>query len=198
MMKNSHKGYTLLELIVSVGIFSVVMLAATAAYLSLISLDRSARATTDVVTNLSFALDSMAREIRAGKLYACNNSASTFNCGYAEYGTNPGNSFAFTDGRAAPRRIVYSVNASNQLEASVTPASGGSTVTYPITDSRIRIDKLNFYVKGVGAAGVTGEAVVQPQVLFVISGVMQVAPDEQINFSIQSSATQRLIEFNAS
>jgi prepilin-type N-terminal cleavage/methylation domain-containing protein len=195
-MRNAHKGYTLLELIVSVGIFSVVMLAATAAYLSLISLDRQARATTDVVTNLSFALDSMAREIRAGKLYACNDSSTVVNCGYAQYGTNPGNSFSFTDGRASPRRVVYSVNTNNQLVAALTPVSGGPTVTYPITDSRIRIDKLNFYVKGVGTTG--GEAAVQPQVLFVISGVMQVSPTEQTSFSIQSSATQRLLELNAS
>lgn len=183
MMTPLHRGYTLLEMIVSVGIFSLVMLAATSAYLALISLDREARATTDVVTNLSFVIDSMVREIRIGTDYACNNNQSSPNCP-----SSPGTSFGFVDSRSPARDVVYSVSGDQVI---VTIDGVAST----LTDPRVHVDTLAFYVRGVGSSG--AEATIQPQVIFVLKGTIEAQPGKFVNFTLQGSATQRLLEFTA-
>lgn len=168
-------GYTLLELIVSVGLFSLVMLIVLSAYLTLIHLDRKARATTDVMTNLTFVVESMTREIRTGRDYKCNTTGT--NC------SSPGTSFSFTDSRG--RTIIYTRSASNQVNISVNNAVSA------LTDPRVTVNVLNFYVRGVGTAG---PDYVPPQVTFVMQGTVSPEPGEVIDFSLQGSATQRYLE----
>lgn len=174
----ASRGYTLLEMIVSVGIFSIVMLAATGAYLSLIRLDREARAVNHVANNLSFAVDSMARAIRTGTSYRCNNNAGSPNCT-----ATPGTSFGFQDAETPARTIVYSLS-SGRVVVSI---NGGTPI--PITDPSITVQNLTFYVRGVG----TGDGV-QPQAAFTIRGVMPTSPGASAAFSIQGSATSRTID----
>jgi prepilin-type N-terminal cleavage/methylation domain-containing protein len=179
MITSPSRGYTLIELIVSLGIFSVVMLAATAAYLSLVSLDRQARATADVVTNLTFAMDSMTREVRTGTTYRCTP-------GDADGNSTDGSChrFSFTDSRSPSRSISYFVS-NHQLMESI------NGVNYVLTDPRVSVDRLDFYVRGVGTTG--ANAGVEPQVLMVISGTLQ-TKDKTVSFSLQSSATERYID----
>lgn len=172
-------GYTLIELIVSVGLFSLIMLVITTAYLNLVHLDRTSRATTDVMTNLSFVVESMSREIRAGSGYKCNTNGT--NC--ASPGS-PGSSFRFTDSRS--RTITYTLSNGQILEQinSATPVA--------LTDPRITVAKLNFYVRGVGTTA--GDAYLEPQATFVLQGTIQAEPEKQVEFTLQGSATQRLLE----
>jgi prepilin-type N-terminal cleavage/methylation domain-containing protein len=179
MHTSSNRGYSLLELIVSLGIFSVIMLIATGAYLSLISLDRHARASNQLSATLSFAVESMARSLRTGSNYACNASASAPNC------TSGGTSISFRDSEG--QTVTYRLRA----DGSIGQCTGGlctDASAIPLTDSRIAIDTLRFYVRGVG------NDYVQPQVTFVVSGTMTTDEGEQASFSIQTGATQRLIE----
>lgn len=172
------RGYTLLELIVSVGIFSIVMLAATGAYLTLIKLDRQARAVNDVANNLSFAVDSMARTIRTGTSYDCVPGQGGANCT-----TSPGASFGFNDSESPSRSIIYSLS-NGQIVATI---NGGTPV--PLTDPRITVSALDFRVRGVG----TGDGL-QPQVTFSIKGTMNTGPGASTSFSIHGGATRRLLE----
>lgn len=174
------RGYTLLELIVSVGVFSVVMLAATGAYLTLIKLDKQARSVSDMSNNLSFAVDSMSRAIRTGTGYKCNNSLGSPNCAGA---SPPGTSFGFVDNESPTRAIVYQV-VNNQIVATI---NGGTPI--PLTDPRIRIDALEFRVRGVGIPDR-----IQPQVTFNIRGTMVTGPGTVTTFSIQSGVTRRRLE----
>ncbi len=175
---SSMRGYTLLEMIVSVGIFSVIMLAATGAYLTLISLDRQARATTDVVTNLSFAVDAMSREIRTGTDYRCNKTGT--NC----TGTcSTSRSLRFTD--AQGRQVDYELSG-GQIMARVAGAQSA------LTDPRISVEKFCFYVRGVGKTG--DERTIQPQVTMTIRGNIPTSNGQNVSFTIQGGATQRFID----
>jgi prepilin-type N-terminal cleavage/methylation domain-containing protein len=176
------RGYTLLEMIVAVGIFAVVMLAATGAYLSLLKLDRHARGVNDVVANLSFAVDSMARSIRTGVTYSCSPGDAN---GNNTNGTCT--QLTFLDSEVPRRTVVYRLQG-QQVIAQITP-QGGSTITAALTDPRIRVDALTFYVQGVG----TGDGV-QPQVIMSLKGTMAAGQNASTTFSIQSTATQRLLE----
>jgi len=176
------RGYTLLELMVSVGLFSLVMLIVLSAYLTLVHLDRKARATTDVMTNISFVAESMSREIRTGSSYQCSTNGSTWtpNC------SSPGVAFRFVDSRATPRTVTYS-RSNNQVYITITV--GGNTTTSALTDPRVIVNKLDFYVRGVG----TGDTI-PPQVTFVMQGAITPEPNVIVDFSLQGSATQRLLE----
>lgn len=174
-----QRGYTLLELIVSLGIFSVVMLVVTGAYLTLIALDRQARANNQLSTSLSFAIESMARSIRTGTEYDPG-------IAYAACGQGGSRSISFTDSQS--QEISYILKGDNTIGQCT-----GSTCTdsnaAPLTDPRISITSLCFYVRGVG----TGDDR-QPQVTFTVSGTMRTDSGDVSEFSVQSSATQRVID----
>ena len=75
---SKKSGFTLIEIIVSLGVFSVVLMIAVGALLVLIVSNRQLQDEQSVLSNLSFALDSMTREIRTGSNYFCaaSNSAT--------------------------------------------------------------------------------------------------------------------------
>ena len=169
-MTPKQRGYTLVELIVSVAILSVVMIVAGAAFLAVISLDRKARATNDLVSNLSYVVDSMERSIRTGTVY----SAAS------------GSTFSYTD--ANGRIISYRLTLTGTMGQVEQRIDSGSWTA--LTDPRVDIETLTFYPSGTVAGDPS-----QPTVTIVIRGKMK--PDAQsadIEFVIESSATQRLID----
>ncbi len=171
----TSRGFTLIEIIVSVGIFSMVMLVVTAAYLTLVTLDREARTTNEVVANLAFAVDSIARNVRSGTTYSC-----------AGAGNGTCSQLSFVD--AQSQTITYLL----KTDGTIGQCTGGtctSATAISLTDARISISALTFYVRGVGS----GDAA-QPQVTVSIRGTMKAQQGRTIDFSIQTGATQRYIE----
>lgn len=71
-----HHGFTLVEMIVSLALFSIVITISVGALLVLISANQQLQEEQSVMTNLSFALDSMTREIRTGIHYYCDSQNS--------------------------------------------------------------------------------------------------------------------------
>lgn len=181
---DSARGFTLIEMLVSVALFSVVMTIVAAAYMNLINLDRQTRATNDIVNNLSFAVDTMARSIRTGTVYFCGSGDANGNCP-----TIPGTSISFTNDQA--QGITYLLNTTTHQIGECAFSSGCNTsnATY-FTDPRISITTLSFYVSGNGH----GDGL-QPQVVVVIHGTLTIDPSHPpVSFSIQTSATQRGID----
>lgn len=64
-------GFTLIELMVSISIFSVVMLIVIGALLMLNDANKKAQAMRSIVDNLNFAMEDMTRNIRTGKDFRC-------------------------------------------------------------------------------------------------------------------------------
>lgn len=195
-MKHSSltRGYSLLELIVSLGIFSMVMLVVLGAYVTLISLDRQARANNQLASSLSFGIESMARSMRTGTEYSCNATTIPSNCT-----SNPGSSISFClEGRTCrdgDADVQYLVTYFLKNDGSIGQCTGSlctETTSVPLTDPRIDITTLRFYVRGVGVSG--ADANIQPSVTFLVSGTMVTDAGETSDFSIQTGATQRQIE----
>jgi prepilin-type N-terminal cleavage/methylation domain-containing protein len=136
-IKTKQTGFTLIEIIVSLALFSVVITIAVGALLILIASNRQLQNEQSVLSNLSFALDSMTREIRTGSNYYCaaNDSAS--------FGT-PGNrifastgSLNLTDGIDASTGDCLGGNIANRNFHGIAFNEGGTSVTAGATSGRI-------------------------------------------------------------
>jgi len=69
-------GFTLIEMMVAVALFSVVMTVSISALLSLVDANRKAQAMQSVMNNLNVSLDGMVRAVRMGTQYHCGCASS--------------------------------------------------------------------------------------------------------------------------
>ena len=203
MSLKNKRGFTLVELIVSVGLFTVVVTIAMTAYLRLISIDRKTRALNDVVTNLSFVVDSMERSIRTGTDYNAGDSGGA----NFQFGTGGVNKFSFTND--AGKRVTYILVPTSGSQNAIAQCVGvfssncsvGSGNEVIVTDPRINITDMSFYVDGVSTLTggsswhLSGGDGKQPMVFFTIRGSIKPDPNSPAaTFTIESAAAQRLLE----
>ena len=185
-------GFTLIELIVSVGLFALVMLVATGAYYTLIALDRKARATNQVVSSLAFAVDTMTRGVRTGTNYRCLNGTPDV------YGNSIDGfcgAFSYTDS-TLNTTITYILKVDGTIGRCVGASSCLDANASSLSDKSIRIDYMGFIVRGVGDSNAVGPVSTQQPIMNVtIKGTIPSGSGGQtIPFSIQESAVQRLID----
>lgn len=69
--KNKKHGFTLIEIMVAISIFSMVMVVIIGALLLLNDANKKAQALRAVVDNMNFAMEDMTRNIRTGRDYKC-------------------------------------------------------------------------------------------------------------------------------
>ena len=184
-------GFSLVELIVSVGLFALVMLVATSAYFNLISLDRQARATNQIVNNLSFAIDTIVRGVRTGTNFECSDNAALRD---SDHNSTNGSckTFSYTD-TGLGATVTYEISSGRLYRCEGTSVCTPPTRS-PLTDPSITLDSTSaFYVRGVGT-GAAPTSDQQPQVLFVLKGSMPSGVGKTVPFLVQESATQRIIE----
>jgi prepilin-type N-terminal cleavage/methylation domain-containing protein len=84
-----NRGFTLLETLVSLGIFTVVATLAISALLVVQSASRRAQATRQLVDNLSFVMEDMSRTVEQGSDYACPDVAAGVCNMYPASGSTP-------------------------------------------------------------------------------------------------------------
>ncbi len=163
------RGFTLVELIVSVGLFALVMTLVTGAYLIMIGINRQVQASATGINNLSFALEDMTRSIRTGTNYVLS-----------------GGSFSFRD--SSGNMISYARSTSSTYCGT---GGGGCIVktkitTYALTDPSVNITSLMFYPVGTMPGDVE-----QSRVTMIVSGTVSSGPGKTESFTIQTGATMR-------
>ena len=67
-----HGGFTLLEMLISLAIFTVVAVFAVGALVRITGLNRQSQTLQSSMNNLGFALETLSREVRVGSKYYCN------------------------------------------------------------------------------------------------------------------------------
>jgi len=180
-----QKGFTLIEMLVSVAIFTFVMLIATSAIFTIVAANKKAESLRSVMDNLNFALESMTRNIRTGSAYSCLSGGPTGGVGIGNC-TNGESGFEFTSNQSNNAEIQYYLPSSGQNSGQIMEVQGiGSAV--PITASEIKISSLEFYLVGSGKDGL------QPRVLMTVIGAAGVG-STQTQFKIQTTLSQRQID----
>lgn len=190
--KPQSRGFSLIEMLVSVALFATVMLISMGALLTLVDAARKARSLESVMNNLNISLDGMVRSIRQGTEYHCGSAAVPTNLADAACpGGNPAN-FAivsFAPYNATPvtlaQRWAYKFETGR-----IYKSSNGGAMYEAITAPEVIITDMKFYI-----AGTSRGDVMQPKVVIVIKGrVGEATARSSSTFYIQATAVQRVLD----
>ena len=187
--KKGRQGFTLIEMLVSIAIFTFVMLITTSAIFTIVASNKKAESLKSVMDNLSFALESMTRNIRTGSsydAYQCPNQSQLPNCP-GNLGGSPGFEFASNQELYNGNPITIEYYLSNGQIMQNEPGNPDWSGPVAITASEINITRLDFYLVGSGADGY------QPSVLMTVIGTAGVGTT-QSQFKIQTTLSQRQID----
>ena len=175
------KGFTLIELIVAVGLFAVIMVLSAGAYYVIIGADRNAQSVSTGIDDVSFALEAMTRDIRTGYDYC---------------GTDPGmpanpcptdhSQFAFRDNGGTVTTYSF---------GSQSDGAGGTVGDIekngnPLTDPSINITSLAFYPQGTSPYS-AGNDTEQARVFIIVSGTVAGGNVAAQQFDVETLATMR-------
>lgn len=216
--KDNKKGFTLIEVLVSLSIFTMVIVIAVGVLLTMVDANSRAQNMQSVMTNLSFAVDSMTRDIRTGTNYFCQSSNSSAgsatvpalssslpvsgndvrNCGN---GRSNRFSFSFIEGggsltaNCGSGRIAYRYNPTDKsIERRLCAGDGQGGDNQPadwqrMTATNVQVDELRFTVTG---ANLSDE--LTPTVTIYVSGSVAGTVKTATNFSMQTTVTQQLLD----
>ncbi len=188
---NSKKGgFTLVEMMVSLSIFAVVMTISGGTLLIMIDVNAKAQALYSASSNLSFALDSMTRELRTGYHYNCTVSvpsdATALPSSTATNDCLGGQFIAFSRERDNVRMGYRITN--GRLEQKV---SSGNWM--PLTSSDVVIDRFYLTVADSDTYSDTSDTR-QPYINLHILGHVNNGLDTDTDFSIQTHMVGRRLD----
>ncbi|MAZ67605.1 hypothetical protein CL652_02445 [bacterium] len=202
---HTHRGFTLVEMLVAVALFAVVMTVSVGALLAMVDANRKAQALQSVMNNLNVALDGMVRNIRMGVAYHCGNSSETnktvlstrSDCvsggdllAFESFGNSQADTgdqwvYWFQDGR-------------------IWKSEDARDTALPITAPEVEIDSFDVFVTGAEGVLSSDGDTTQPKVVFSIQGtagaqnspfsVVGTSKRIRTTFNIQAVASQRLLD----
>ncbi|MDP4020742.1 MAG: type II secretion system protein [Candidatus Adlerbacteria bacterium] len=201
------RGFTLIELMVSVTIFIIVMVISLGSLLSISTAERKAESLKVIMNNLHFGLESMSRSVRTGITYHCGTTGvidTPNDCGNTGNPYPAQNYFAFEavggNINSSGDQVVYYLE-TNPATCDQTGtggcimrsvASGGNPL--PITAPEVVITSLMFYVIGSAAEFQNDSTHSQPKVVITLTGQVVAGTAPSTKFSLQTSVTQRLYD----
>jgi prepilin-type N-terminal cleavage/methylation domain-containing protein len=192
--KNFRYGFSLLEMLVAVSIFSIVILVGVSSLFAVFSATDKARSSSVSINNVGLMLEEISRALQDGYLYHCNitlgNVWDPRDCGFPAPGAN---SIAFEDINgnllSLSDQIVYKFVQSGTL-GHIERSTDSGTTFERITPTDIDIDKLEFRVRGSAP-----NDFMQARVIILIQGIAGLGPNkEQTNFNLQTTVTQRIAD----
>lgn len=166
----TKRGYTLIELIVAVGLFSIIMTLSTGAYLVMIGVNRHTQGLATGINNLAFALESMTTNIRTGTAYC---SAPSTTCS---------TTFSFRDRSGAYVEYGLVGGAVMVCKSQTAFCAPNTAVTAPA----VNVTQLTFNATGIAATDA-----LQPYVRINIAGTVTTAPGKTQPFAVQTGAIMR-------
>lgn len=194
----NQKGFTLVELLVSLSLFIVIVIALVGSLYTVNDASRKVQAMRTVMDNLNFAIESMSRTIRTADHITLSCINGTENCWIDSDGATLMN---MDSTLGAAEHIEYRVHkdpvtSRGSIAKRVTPLDDNGDLIMAqrgdwqdITSSEIDIEKAAFYIKG----GATTD-MMQPMVLVQMEGVATVKGTLTIPFSVQTLLSQRTPE----
>lgn len=210
-MKKTN-GFTLIEIIVSLALFAVVAVVAVGAFLKIIDANRRSEAIETAVNDTSFALESISRDLRVGSDYECLVVGSPQNppptsipqtsAGFQNthcLSLSSGLMIAFNSSTMDPTNTCHLIHA-YELSSGIIQKAEQSTcnaafsfIPLTSTSSDLTIQTFNMKIDGAWPNGsIPG---IQPKVFILISGTAGISKEDQTAFTVQMTASQRVMEY---
>lgn len=184
-------GFTLLEMIVAIGIFLIALTIILGALVSINNAARKARSERVVTDNLSTAIDSISRSIRVGSTFHCGcggsgdptSTTTPQNCVMTDTLGNGGNTCLAFEGQLGDPtnpndQIIY------RLYGGSIQRSTNSGASYiPLTAPELTIASFRFYLYGTALSDD------QPVVTMVIRGTASTTSRTATSFNMQTTVS---------
>ena len=194
-------GFTLIEVMISIGLFTVVMIVGITAILRVNNTYRKARTQRSAVDNLSFMMEDMARNMRLGSHYRCiDEVGALLNIEISLDGDCPGIAFEPFDSPATgddDDQVVYFIEGDTMykttygtLAINAEPNDPESFKPMNSIDLKINPALSGFTIYGSDLDSTDG---IQPSVLIRINGTVR-ASGSETDFNLQTTVTQRLLD----
>lgn len=184
------QGFSLVELMVALTLFSIIMISSIGTLITMVDANAKAQALYSVMTDMSFVVDSMTRNIRTAHEHYCFNDSyesSAFNDSGSDYPVNDCSGelgIAFTADRGG-ERIGYRYNSDDESIEQRT--DDGEWIR--MTSETVKITNLEFIVSGTDD---TDD--VQPRIFLVIEGKVENGLDVATTFKLQTNVVQYVID----
>lgn len=198
--KNTAKnsGFTLIEMLVAVGLFSVVMLVSVSAILSIIGNNKKAQGINNVVNNLNFAIESMVRDMKTGFLYKCQSLPIELNTtNLCATPGSPVDSVAFFSTLSgANTQVEYRfIPPATTTDAVYVPGhivktTGGGSPVDLTSRTDVDIKSMKMYINSP-ASGTVGAS--QPSIFLIIRGDANILDNQVTQFGLQTFISQRIL-----
>lgn len=196
--KKNNKGFTLVELMVAVAVFSIVMVTAASALLNVIEANRKAQAIKTAINNINFALEAISKDMRVGTGYECSDGGGNF---VANCPIDGGDRIRYRSVQAGPDgdKKLYAYYYFDKdpdvgaIMGCIEDIAGDCSVygaNYTrLTSEEIKITRARFYVVGNGldAAGKRQ----QPRMVMTLTGKVNEGKKTETEFDLQTSVSQR-------
>ena len=196
---NAQQGFSLVEMIVSLGLFAIVSVVALGAFIKVIDSNKKAQTLKTAINNLNFTLESMSREMRVGSQYYCGNiesgNAGTVSTDITSACTG-GTYLMFRSSQGSGCNLVYSyrlspTDSSGRVNGTIQKAEqkscGGPLVYDDVTAKDINITSGSFNViigSGLGT---------QPYAQIYLKGTSGAKVSSQTQFTLQTTISPRLM-----
>ncbi len=169
------RGFTLIEVIVAMAIFSVILLILSETFVQTLNAERRALNIQQVEENISFALESMAKEVRLSTIDVSTANNTCPDNQLTELGmTNQ-------DGD----HVRYFVSDDGTLHRSV-KLGDGSDDDRILSSNAVVFDKLGFCAQGIGADGII------PKITF-LGRVHSANSHQEASLEFQTTVASRLL-----
>jgi len=197
----TRRGFSLIEMLVATALFSVVMIIAVGALLTVVDGNRKAQALKLAMDNLNFAVESMSRTMRVGTTYHCRVSSTVVpEVVFSSANDCPSSGGTFVafesfegDTTTGSDQFVYRYvfpppDGPGRLERCL--QNCGNAANYiPITAPEVNIEFFRFYVTGTG-----NKDQKQPRVVITIRGSTGAKARIKTSFSLQTMVSQRILD----
>ena len=190
---STKQGFSLVELLVAVSLFTIVLTMAVGTLLVLVDANAKAQNMQQVMTNVSFAIDSIAREVRTGSGLYCSTSdidpdldpTTTNDCDDGTYLSIVEGGESLTGGATSPRITFRYNNTQQAIERRIADGSW-----YPLTSTNVTITDMYFYVADSATVGDDAQA----NATIYIGGHAGSLSTVDTSFAVQTTIAKRVLD----
>jgi type II secretory pathway pseudopilin PulG len=192
---NLNRGFSLVEMLVAIGIFMTIMTIAVSSLISIIGANKKAQAIKGTIDSVTFAIESISKDMRIGSGYKCLLNGDFTNIGCPlDIGST---AVQFLSGSNIPTTYMFNGTSTPTIgiltKTECPPSLPCSTADLISQDSNVNISSMKFYVIGANnELNIDPSLRTQPRVVITASGIIATKGSADTSFNLQTSVSQRI------